>query len=222
MKKAYLGEEAGRPSAHRTAEAALGDTLLEVGRLSAGYGAEPVLRGVDAAGARREMVAVLGANGAGKSTLMRALAGLHRPVEGGISLDGAALESLAGAQSRCPRRRAGAGGTAGVPGALRPRQHPPRRVPAAGRDRRRGRSDARAVPAPARAAPPARRTPLRRRAADARARPRADGEAAPAPARRAVARPRAGGDQRPLRRARPAAERSGRRSCSSTRWPGSR
>src|SRR5262245_54496588 len=40
------------------------------------------------------MVAVLGANGAGKSTLMRALAGLHRPVEGGISLGGAALESL--------------------------------------------------------------------------------------------------------------------------------
>jgi branched-chain amino acid transport system ATP-binding protein len=37
---------------------------------------------------------VLGANGAGKSTLMRALAGLHRPVEGGISLDGEALEKL--------------------------------------------------------------------------------------------------------------------------------
>jgi ABC-type branched-subunit amino acid transport system ATPase component len=37
---------------------------------------------------------VLGANGAGKSTLMRALAGLHRPVDGGISLDGEALESL--------------------------------------------------------------------------------------------------------------------------------
>ena len=94
VRKAYLGEEAGRPSAHRTAEAALGDTLLEVGRLSAGYGAEPVLRGVELRVRDREMVAVLGANGAGKSTLMRALAGLHRPVEGGISLDGAALESL--------------------------------------------------------------------------------------------------------------------------------
>ena len=94
VKKAYLGEEAGRPSAHRTAEAALGGTLLEVGRLSAGYGAEPVLRGVELRVRDREMVAVLGANGAGKSTLMRALAGLHRPVEGGISLDGAALESL--------------------------------------------------------------------------------------------------------------------------------
>ena len=94
VKKAYLGEEAGRPSAHRTAEAALGDTLLEVGELSAGYGAEPVLRGVELRVRDREMVAVLGANGAGKSTLMRALAGLHRPVEGGISLDGEALQRL--------------------------------------------------------------------------------------------------------------------------------
>ena len=52
VKKAYLGEEAGRPSAHRTADAALGGTLLEVGRLSAGYGAEPVLREHRTAGAR--------------------------------------------------------------------------------------------------------------------------------------------------------------------------
>ncbi len=130
--------------------------------------------------------------------------------------------AAAGAQGRRARRRARAGRAAGVPGALRARQHPPRRVPAARCDRRRGRGDARAVPAIARAAAPARRPPLRRRAADARARPRPDGEAAPAAARRALARPRAGGDQRPLRRARPAAERSARRSCSSTRWPGSR
>jgi len=36
----------------------------------------------------REVVAVLGANGAGKSTLMRAIAGLLRPVAGGIAFGG--------------------------------------------------------------------------------------------------------------------------------------
>ena len=39
-------------------------------------------------------MALLGANGAGKSTLMRALAGLHRPVQGGIHLGGRDLVPL--------------------------------------------------------------------------------------------------------------------------------
>jgi ABC-type branched-subunit amino acid transport system ATPase component len=39
-------------------------------------------------------VALLGANGASKSTLMKALAGLHRPVQGGIHLDGTELRNL--------------------------------------------------------------------------------------------------------------------------------
>jgi ABC-type branched-subunit amino acid transport system ATPase component len=68
--------------------------LLEVGRLRAGYGAEPVLKGIDLRVRQNEMVAVLGANGSGKSTLMRALSGLHRPVEGGISLIGEDLQRL--------------------------------------------------------------------------------------------------------------------------------
>jgi ABC-type branched-subunit amino acid transport system ATPase component len=56
--------------------------------LEAGYGAEPVLKGVDLQVREREVVAVLGANGAGKSTLMRAIAGLLRPVAGGIAFGG--------------------------------------------------------------------------------------------------------------------------------------
>jgi branched-chain amino acid transport system ATP-binding protein len=60
----------------------------------AGYGAGPVLHGVDVQVRQGEMIALLGANGAGKSTLMRALAGLHRPVSGGIHLAGRELAAL--------------------------------------------------------------------------------------------------------------------------------
>jgi branched-chain amino acid transport system ATP-binding protein len=68
--------------------------VLGVGALVAGYGAEPVLHGIDLQVRRGELVALLGANGAGKSTLMRALAGLHRPVQGGIHLEGTELAGL--------------------------------------------------------------------------------------------------------------------------------
>jgi branched-chain amino acid transport system ATP-binding protein len=94
VRQAYLGDSAGRPVPQRARAAALGSDLLEVGKLGAGYGAEPVLKNVGLRVRQREMVAVLGANGAGKSTLMRSLAGLHRPVEGGISLDGAGIQNL--------------------------------------------------------------------------------------------------------------------------------
>jgi len=94
VRKAYLGDDVGRPAAHRLAAAELGETLLEVAGLQAGYGAEPVLKGIELRVRDHETVAVLGANGAGKSTLMRALSGLHRPVGGAIRLGGAALERL--------------------------------------------------------------------------------------------------------------------------------
>ncbi|RZI40765.1 ATP-binding cassette domain-containing protein [Herbaspirillum sp. HC18] len=94
VKKAYLGDESSRPVAQRKAAAALGEDLLTVDLLTAGYGAEPVLKGVSLNVRRNEMVAVLGANGSGKSTLMAALSGLHRPVEGRILLGGLELQKL--------------------------------------------------------------------------------------------------------------------------------
>jgi ABC-type branched-subunit amino acid transport system ATPase component len=94
VKKAYLGESAGRPAASRTGAADIGELLLETGRLAAGYGASPVLHEVELRVREHEMVAVLGANGAGKSTLMRALSGLHRPVSGQIAVGGRAIEQL--------------------------------------------------------------------------------------------------------------------------------
>ena len=107
VRKAYLGEEAARPVGARTARPA-GEPYLEVGKLHAGYGAEPVLKGVDLQVREREVVAVLGANGAGKSTLMRAIAGLLRPVSGAIAFGG---EEVA----RLPAHRIAALGVALVP-----------------------------------------------------------------------------------------------------------
>jgi branched-chain amino acid transport system ATP-binding protein len=62
--------------------------LLEAENVVAGYGNTKVLKGVSVALAEGESVAVLGANGAGKSTLLHTLAGLVRPWEGSIKLDG--------------------------------------------------------------------------------------------------------------------------------------
>ena len=94
VRSAYLGGASHRPSP-RAVVGEASKALLEVGRLEAGYGAAPVLKGIDLRVNSGELVAVLGANGAGKSTLMRALAGLHRPVRGEIALEGEDLSTLA-------------------------------------------------------------------------------------------------------------------------------
>ena len=62
--------------------------LLEAQGIVVGYGNTQVLKGVSLELAEGQALAVLGANGAGKSTLMATLAGLLRPWEGRIVLDG--------------------------------------------------------------------------------------------------------------------------------------
>jgi ABC-type branched-subunit amino acid transport system ATPase component len=97
VQAAYLGEQMAS-SAPRATDAPDRPELLGVGSLVAGYGAEPVLHGIHLQVKQGEFVALLGANGAGKSTLMKALAGLHRPVQGGIHLDGLDLARLGAEQ----------------------------------------------------------------------------------------------------------------------------
>ncbi len=69
-------------------------TMLTVEGLVAGYGAVPVLNGIDLKVGADEAVAVVGANGAGKSTLVRAICGLVRPMGGRIAMNGRALNDV--------------------------------------------------------------------------------------------------------------------------------
>ncbi|MBO0683792.1 MAG: ABC transporter ATP-binding protein [Candidatus Dormibacteraeota bacterium] len=62
--------------------------MLEVRGLTAGYGAGPVLFGVDFEIEAGEMVALIGANGAGKSTLLGVLSGLVPAIQGSVRLAG--------------------------------------------------------------------------------------------------------------------------------------
>jgi urea ABC transporter ATP-binding protein UrtE len=64
------------------------ETLLAVEGLRSGYGASPVLLGVDLDVSRGEVVAVIGRNGVGKTTLMRTLCGLIAPSDGSIRFGG--------------------------------------------------------------------------------------------------------------------------------------
>jgi branched-chain amino acid transport system ATP-binding protein len=62
--------------------------LLEVRGLTAGFGAGPVLFGVDLDFYVGELLALIGANGAGKSTLLGVLSGLVSPTDGRVVFDG--------------------------------------------------------------------------------------------------------------------------------------
>jgi branched-chain amino acid transport system ATP-binding protein len=86
--------EAGRAVADGTSIAqdgrpADGTALLEVRDLTVYHGQLRALDHISLRVLPGEVYAIIGANGAGKSTLLRTIAGLHRPTEGSILLDGA-------------------------------------------------------------------------------------------------------------------------------------
>jgi putative ABC transport system ATP-binding protein len=63
-------------------------------RLQSGNVVLTVLDGIDLRIARRDLVAIVGPSGSGKSTLLGLLAGLDRPSDGSVLVEGVALERL--------------------------------------------------------------------------------------------------------------------------------
>ncbi|WP_127090771.1 ATP-binding cassette domain-containing protein [Aquabacter cavernae] len=91
---AYLGGTQTRARGRTTPWDGSRDAVLSALRLTAGYGAAPVLEDVALEVRPGELVALLGANGAGKSTAMKAVSGLLRPVSGDIVLKDARISAL--------------------------------------------------------------------------------------------------------------------------------
>ncbi len=68
--------------------------LLEIKGLTAGYGAGPVLKGLDISVDQGEIVTLLGSNGAGKRTTLRTLSGLVPQVSGEVLYRGKSILGL--------------------------------------------------------------------------------------------------------------------------------
>ncbi|RZS85127.1 ABC transporter ATP-binding protein [Pigmentiphaga kullae] len=68
--------------------------MLELCKVSGGYGHAPVVRNVDLRVERGETVALLGPNGAGKTTLLAALSGILPQRSGTVKLGGADVGGL--------------------------------------------------------------------------------------------------------------------------------
>lgn len=69
-------------------------TELKILELRKSFGAIPVLQGIDLEIAPGEFVAIVGRSGCGKSTLLRLVAGLERPSDGGVLLDGQPVRGI--------------------------------------------------------------------------------------------------------------------------------
>jgi ABC-type branched-subunit amino acid transport system ATPase component len=70
---------------------AVAGAALSVENLTAGYGAQVIIREVSLTVSPGQVVSVIGANGSGKSTIAKAVMGLCRVVSGSVRLDGTEL-----------------------------------------------------------------------------------------------------------------------------------
>jgi energy-coupling factor transport system ATP-binding protein len=76
------------PPPNGSRSAVIGDILVELEHVDAGYDGAQALKGIDLHVRAGEIVAVLGRNGAGKTTLLRTIVGLHPPSKGTVTVRG--------------------------------------------------------------------------------------------------------------------------------------
>ena len=83
------------------------DTIIEIRGLRKRFGDLEVLKGIDLAVQRGEVVAIIGRSGSGKSTLLRCINGLEPFQEGTLSVKGLALRPADASAMRALRQRVG-------------------------------------------------------------------------------------------------------------------
>ena len=69
------------------------DAVIQVEKLTIGYGTRSVLKDISFALGKGEIVGIIGCNGAGKSTLLKTIRGMLPKQSGTVSYFGKALEA---------------------------------------------------------------------------------------------------------------------------------
>ncbi|MFN3545110.1 MAG: ABC transporter ATP-binding protein [Thiobacillus sp.] len=70
------------------------DALVEIQDVVFGYGARPVLKGINLTARRGQVVAIMGSSGCGKTTLLRLIGGQVRASQGSVRIAGESLGEL--------------------------------------------------------------------------------------------------------------------------------
>ncbi|HKJ84425.1 MAG TPA: ATP-binding cassette domain-containing protein, partial [Spirochaetia bacterium] len=72
----------------------MSESIVDIRDLSARFGDQQVLHGVNASVPAGQITVVLGASGSGKTTLLKHVLGLHRPTTGSVRLFDQELASI--------------------------------------------------------------------------------------------------------------------------------
>jgi len=70
------------------------DNLVEIEDVAFGYGARPVLKGINLTARRGQVIAIMGSSGCGKTTLLRLIGGQIKPGQGKVRVAGESVGEL--------------------------------------------------------------------------------------------------------------------------------